>query len=887
MLSSRQVFVSHSSKDKEAADAVRAALEARGLRCWIAPRDIEPGSDWSEAIVAGLTVCAVTVLVFSENANASAQVRREVQFSFENRKTVVPFRIEDARPTGAFAYYLNPVHWLSAFPPPLEPHLPPLVEFVRGVLGDPQSAGSLSLHAVPTDTPPALSPPPERPAFPGNLPLHLTSFIGRKREIAEVQRLLSGNRLVTLAGYGGCGKTRLALQAAAEALNGRAFPGGVWLVELAALSSPALVVQEVATGLGVREQAEQSLLQTLTEYLREKQLLLVLDNCEHLLTGCASVAAALLRACPDVRLLATSREPLGIAGEQVYRVPCLSLPDPKQALAATPENLAAFESVRLFIERAQAVKPEFVCTSGNASALARLCHRLDGIPLALELAAARIRALSVDEIETRLDQCFRLLTGGNRAAMPRQQTLRAAVDWSYDLLTEAERLLLARLSVFAGGWTLTAAEAVCGFEPLEDFEVLDLLTSLADKSLVVVESPAVEEHGEPGQCSGTTRYRMLETIRLYANQKVAEWPHGSGECKADEAVRLRTRHRGFFLALAEEAEPHLMATDQREWLERLEAEHDNLRAALEECARNPAQDTEEAGLRLAGALWRFWLVRGYVSEGRDHLARVLEAARQTSAQTGSLTCTVASVRVLLFAGNLANHQGDYTAARKLFEEGLTICRDMADPQGTAWSLLNLGNIARAQGDYPGARALFQEGLSISQTAEDSLNTAWSLLNLGNLAYQEGDYTGARTYFEEGLALFRQLGDRLNIAWSLLNLGNVARSQGDNAEARTRHEEGLAICRELGDRRGIAQSLKGLAHVAWSTSQVRKSVVLWGAAYSLLEGIGTRSQPGEQAEMQECQDQALSVLGDAEFAAAWEVGRGLSADTAVAYALEID
>jgi len=399
---------------------------------------------------------------------------------------------------------------------------------------------------LPADFPPLRS----LDALPNNLPRQLTSFIGREREMAEVKRLLTTTRLLTLTGSGGCGKTRLALQVAADLVE--EFANGVWLVELAALTDPALVPQAVASALGVREEPGRPLLATLSDYLKAKRLLLLLDNCEHLVAACAYLAEALLRACPHLRILATSREALNIAGETVWRVPSLSLPD----LLHLPsvEHLTQYEAVRLFIERALISRPDFVLTSQGAPSVAQVCHRLDGIPLAIELAAARVKVLSVEQIAARLDNRFRLLTSGSRTALPRQKTLRAAIDWSYDLLSETERMVLRRLSVFAGGWTLEAAEAICVGEGIEWHEVLDPLMQLVDKSLVMM-----EEQG------GTVRYRLLETVRQYGRDKLP----ASGEADV-----VRGRHRDWYLALAERAEPELLGSNQAVWLERLETEHD-------------------------------------------------------------------------------------------------------------------------------------------------------------------------------------------------------------------------------------------------------------------------------------------------------------------------
>ena len=647
-------------------------------------------------------------------------------------------------------------------------------------LGQPEHVHQVSHPALAADFPPLRS--LGNPSLPNNLPQQPTSFIGREKESAEIKRRLSGTRLLTLTGAGGSGKTRLSLQVAADLLDGEG--DGVWLVELAALFDPALVPQAVADVLEVPEQAGRPVMETLTSWLKPKRLLLLLDNCEHLVSACAEFAAELLQSCPGVHILSTSREPLGVPGEQVYRVPTLSAPDPKQAHTAA--SLLPFESVRLFTERAKTVQPSFGVTDENAAAVSAICARLDGIPLALELAAARVRSLPVEQINLRLDQRFRLLTGGSRTALPRQQTLRALVDWSYDLLTESEKTVLCRLSVFAGGWTLEAAEAVCSGENIEAWEVPDLLTSLVSKSL------AVHEDSE----DGTDRYRLLETVRQYAGDLLTE---------TGKAEDVQARAASWFLKFAEEVKPKLSGPEQGLWLSRLETEHDNLRASLSrfEVANAPA----EAGLQLAGQLWQFWARRGHLSEGRLWLNRAL--AKPDAAGTAESKPSAVRARALNGSGSLAFYQGDYKAAWDLREESLAIFRQIGDQRGIAATLMNLGLVAGEQGDYKAARALHTECLAIQRQLENRQGIALALNNLGIITFDQGDYEETQALFEESLALQQQMENQGGIALALMNLGNVAYCRGEYAEAQALHGKSLALCRQLGDLRGIALSLNVL------------------------------------------------------------------------------
>ena len=540
-------------------------------------------------------------------------------------------------------------------------------------------------------------------ATPNNLPLQVTSFIGRDKELAELQRLLTRTRLLTLTGSGGCGKTRLGLQLAADTLE--RFPDGAWLVELAPLADPDLVPQTVASVLGLKGEPGKPIVQSLTEHLKDKRLLLMLDNCEHLLDGCATLVGTLVGLCPLVTVLASSREALGIAGEQAYRVPSLALPDPSRV--DSQESVAGFEAVQLFTDRARLARPDFQVTRQNASALASICHRLDGIPLAIELAAARVRSLSVDEINRKLDQRFQLLTGGSRTALPRQQTLRSLIDWSYDLLSDREGRLLQRLSVFVGGWTLEAAEQVCADDDVADHEVLDLLTSLCDKSLVLV------EQNDEGY-----RYRLLETVRQYARERLLT--SGGGES-------VRARHRDCFLALAEATHAKLKGPEQAKWLRQLEAEHENLRASLEWSLADAGLN---AGLRLCGALQYFWIMRGHFSEGRRWCERILANAGDER--------TPERANALNAAGLLAYRQDDFAAAHTLLEESLAIRRQVGDRKSIGVAAGNLGMVAVDEGDLAAARALHEESLAIARELGNRNGVLASLANLGIVSYELGD-----------------------------------------------------------------------------------------------------------------------------------------------------
>jgi predicted ATPase/class 3 adenylate cyclase/Tfp pilus assembly protein PilF len=730
-------------------------------------------------------------------------------------------------------------------------------------------------------------------SIPHNLPRHATSFVGRENQIREVIAHFDTTNLLTLTGAGGCGKSRLALQVATNLLE--SYPDGAWFVELAALADPSLVPHTVATVLSIADEAGVSVADTLVRHLESRTLLLVLDNAEHLLNACAQLVDLVLRRCRDVKLLVSSREGLGVAGEVIYRVPSLTTPDAKAG--ATPEHLAAFEAVRLFAVRAQAHVAQFAVTPQNATAVASICRRLDGIPLAIELAVARLRSMTVEEVHRRLDHRFRLLSGGSRTALPRQQTLRSLIDWSYDLLNTVEQALFCRFTVFAGGWTLEAAVAVGGGDGIDEWDVLELLTSLVDKNLVVAEDR-----------NGTTRYRLLETLREYGRDRLRE---------SGDEERWRDRHLAYVVTLAEEAVAQLRGADQQAWLDRLETEHDNVRAALS-YARTPG--AEASGLRLVAALWFFWLLHGHVAEGRSHLFAALSRVRdQDESIIAKALCGAA---ILAFeqgdyaaarplcedaltmqersgdrAGmasswnvlaSLASIKGDYESARALYERSLAIRRELGDHSGVAGSLSNLGHLTADQADYATARALYEESLAIRRQLGDKKGIATSLTNMGFVIYRLADYRSARMHLEESLAICRQLGDRAGMADSLCYLGYVATEEGAHLSAWALHAESAAIRLELGDRYGIAESLEGFADVALASARPLRAACIWGAAERLREDIGLPMAPALRPRYDGRVNAARAACAnDAAFKAAWHEGSTMTVEQAVVYAEQVD
>jgi predicted ATPase/DNA-binding CsgD family transcriptional regulator len=723
---------------------------------------------------------------------------------------------------------------------------------------------------------------------PNNLPLELTSFVGRDRELAQVKGLLAEHRLLTLTGPGGSGKTRLAL-AAAEAAGG--FRDGVWWVRLAPVSEPELVPQEVASTLDVRELSDRPLTDTLAEALQDKGLLLILDNCEHLAGACAALVDRLLRSCPDLKVLATSREVLAVAGEVAWPVPPLNMPDPSHPRPV--EELRSYEAVRLFSERARAARASFELNPRNAPAVARVCQTLEGMPLAIELAAARVRVLSVEQIAARLGESLRLLNTASGTTDPRQRSLRATIDWSYGLLSMREQILFRRLSVFAGGWTLASAEAVCVGEGVEKDDALDLLARLADRSLVFAD----EQDGE-------VRYRLLETIRQYGAERLED----SGE---EPVVRLR--HARFFVALAEGSEPAMWGPGEAAWLGRLDAEQDNLRAALSWVVGRDA----ELGLRLAAALRWFWYWRGHYNEGRRWLdealakgdgasvtarTKALHAAGWMAHDQGDMdraeaaaregiglirTTDIGGRRAASFRnllGEAARHRGDHGRATALFEEGTALYRKAGDGRGVAWGIFLLANAFSAQGDHERATALYEEGLALCRELGGAQPLGDYLSHLGYELLLESDYERAGVLSEEAAALLRGRGYKGGLQFALNNLGWLALVRGDRERSETLFVDSVVLCRELGDGLIAAEGMEGMACVAGTRGEAERAATMFGAARALRDAVGYETTFRGTVLRDPYLEDASSQLDAAAWDAAFARGQRMTLAQAVEYAL---
>jgi len=741
-------------------------------------------------------------------------------------------------------------------------------------------------HSV---TPEADAPQPIADAkpIPHNLPIQLTSFIGREKEISELTKLFSGMeegvRLITLTGHGGSGKTRLALQVALGLLE--RFPDGVWLVEFASLSDPALVPQEVAVVLGLKEEPGRTIIATLASHLAEKQVLLILDNCEHLVQASASLVASLLLACPNLHVLATSREMLGVAGEQAFYVPSLTLPETQVSLSV--DVALQSEAIKLFVERSKAVAPKFILTEENVSAVVQVCRQLDGIPLAIELATARLKLMPVQQIADHIDDAFRLLTGGIRTAMPRHQTLQALMDWSYNLLTGSEKTLFRRLAVFAGGWTMEAAERVGVGEDIEASDVFDLLAHLVDKSLMQVE-----------ELGNVARYRFLETVRQYAMAKLAE---------SGEADIVRRRHAEYYVSLDEDA-----FIAKPAWYSEMELEYDNLLAALswsksvrgewelrfrltqlfsmysywhgswnesrkwlEDAIGHPeAINFPREQAELYSGLAQVLSMQGDYEASEKHHTRVLSYAREVSDRPGIAW-------ELHWLGHNAREHDDATAARARLEESVAIFQELGEEATIAMARNTLAEAAILQGDTGLAKSMLEENLALARKVEVVFTIGWSLNHLGHVAQLEGDFEKAIQLHEESLPLFQQVGSQNEgTIWAHQSLGETLLAQGKVSLAVAHFTEALTICQDLGERAGLAWCLAGLAGVAALNEEPERAAWLWGAAEALRKSIGAREAPASHATHERLKAEVRQQLGEETFNAKWAEGEAASVDEVI-------
>ena len=732
-----------------------------------------------------------------------------------------------------------------------------------------------------------------------NLPAPVTSFIGREAEMAAVKEALTAHRLVTLTGSGGAGKSRLSLQVGLECLHN--FPDGIWLIELAPVTDPAFIVQTMLSTFNLREDRHRTALEVLIDHLHDKSLLLVLDNCEHLIEACAHTSATLLQACPALRILASSREALGITGEFAYRVPSLRAPNPEKLPAL--DELEKTDAIRLFIERAATAKPGFTLTNLNAFSLAQICYRLDGIPLAIELAASRVKVLSPDQIAARLDDRFRLLTGGSRTALPRQQTLRAMIDWSYSLLSEQEKTLFRRLAVFAGGWTLEAAESVCG-EEKSGMDVLDLLTRLVDKSLVAMEEGPDE-----------IRYHRLETIRQYSREKFFE---------SDEVEAIRDRHLQYFVRFADSVDQNLKSGDQLLWQSRMSAEQDNLRAALEwGLIRHP-----DGALRIAGASNLFWTAGGFSAEGFRWTKQALEAVERAplaNEVTGEQRL-VARAKALCSLTRLYLSLGDNASAKLAAQESVALYRQSWDRHGLAFALVVLAYPLEFLGERQQAEAALQESYSIGQAEGDTYIICRSLNRLGHvivdlyqdldlaqhyveeslrlarearlrsqeaqaaeilgfIALHRPDHEAARSYLKESARLYQEIGAPFNVILEKSNLAHLERKLGNHVEALKYYRETIRAFRDMGQTGAVSHQLECFGFIALAQAQDQRALQLFAAANALRERSNTAMTPDEQAYFDEHLEELRERVNLPEFDSIWSKGHAMKMEEAIELALE--
>jgi len=806
------VFISYSSGDKLIGDALCNALEAGGVRCWIAPRDIGPGDTWAETIVKAIQRSRIQIVVVSTRSIGSPQVVREVDRAVHYGSFIIPFRVDDAPLSEAMEYLLSTRHWLDALTPPLERHIARIVDTVRAFLrADPaDSEPTDSVRAARLGA--GLAPERSQGAADraSRIPAPPTALLGRAKELEEIVGVIEKNdaRLVVLTGPAGSGKTRLAIEVGQTLcrLPDR-FPGGVTFVPLTKVNDPAIVLSSIAHALDLREQPGVPVLETIVDFLREKDALLVVDNFEHVL-GAATAVAEVLSRCPRLKVVVTSRTPLRLRGEIEYPVrPLPVMPARAQLTAAA---VAHSPAVELFVTRMRARSPDFALNDENASTIVEICARLDGLPLAIELAAARGKLLNPRAMLARLERRFDLLRGGAADVPIHQQTLHGAIAWSVDLLTENERAAFRHLSVFAGGFTLETVESIPEAFGVDGLDMMTAVESLLDNNLLM-------RHDDD---DGASRFSMLISIREFGVEQLS---------KAGESDEVHRAYVGFFVDFAERALAVMQGAEQGTWLRRLEREHANFRGALAWCNRSDSR----MGVQLAGTLARFWWMQGHLTEGRWWLMSLFAAIDPRTVDDRILA------RAFIGIGTLAWCQSDLDVAHEHFTDALAINRRLGDRAGEAASLNALGLVARSRGDYAASWTLHDDSLTIRRVLGIDAGVASSLNNLGVLAQRHGDLGTARGHHEESLRIRRRIGDRWGMVLCLNDLAALELREDRRDVARVGYAEALDIARDLGDRAGIATALIGLASIARLTGDLSDARALCLDALATSEELGDR------------------------------------------------
>ncbi|UCD23550.1 MAG: TIR domain-containing protein [Gemmatimonadota bacterium] len=850
---SRKLFISYSHQDKSVAKQVAEALSGRGYDVFWDAR-IPTGMTFDTYIYRELEDSDAVIVLWSTHSVDSDYVKEEAEYA-KTKRMLVPLTI-DATPLPFGFARIQTTDISGWHGSTQDPRWQTVVDSIEAILGDETRRLSGESHAAADEVPRV----PTVDVVPHNLPMELTSFVGRDAEIRELVQLLNEARLLTLTGVGGVGKTRLALQVAARAID--RYRDGVWLVELGALSDPDLTAKQVAVAMSVQEQANRPIAETLLEVTSTKVVLLVLDNCEHLIEGVAVLAEELLRSCPGVRLLATSREPLGVSGETLWTLQPMSVPslDIEPAI----DRLGAVESIDLFIDRARLADREFSLNEDNAAACAEICRRLDGVPLAIELAAASVSALSPHQIAERLDDRLALLIKGTRTALPRQQTLRAAIDWSYELLTPEEQRFFRRLSVFRGGFTLDAVEALWSHEEKRDRDALELLTHLVDKSLVVITSRAE-----------TRRFGLLETIRQYAWERLES---------AQETDAALAQHREWFTSWAKEQERLLATADQLAALQALETDYDNLRAVLE---RSMASGDVEPALRIAADISYFWWLHSHFGEAGAWFERLLAVGQRVPPRVRA--------KLLLGAGRFSHSVSDHEQATERLAEASRIAEQINAPRMKGWALAHLMMSEVARLNFDAARVHGEQSLHILQNAGDLLGIAWvtwvqayersfDLWMNNKLIPKVAE--DLMSEFEPMVAASQQLGDRLLLGHSLELLGSIALEAGRIDDAGAHLSEAVSAFDTLGNSVHLARTLDHVALLATRANQPAAAIRLLGATTTLRERVGVSATLVEQFRFDRALDTARKNLTPNSFKDAWAEGIGMTRDQAVEHARTI-